>query len=125
MHVTPITKSPQLMGKNKVLVKVHPEGKYVVDIDKVRKAKGWRGGVGAGGRLEREGRGRKTKVEGRAAPHGSTHGMTRAGPGAAHGLAGASRPMPPAPRLSPHPQPPCPLPPAPPHPLHLPTGHLH
>ncbi len=22
------------MGKNKVLVKVHPEGKYVVDIDK-------------------------------------------------------------------------------------------
>lgn len=23
------------MGKNKVLVKVHPEGKYVVDIDKV------------------------------------------------------------------------------------------
>lgn len=24
----------QLMGKNKVLVKVHPEGKYVVDIDK-------------------------------------------------------------------------------------------
>eukprot|EP00198_Chlamydomonas_reinhardtii_P013772 XP_001703109.1 26S proteasome regulatory subunit [Chlamydomonas reinhardtii] len=25
----------KLMGKNKVLVKVHPEGKYVVDIDKV------------------------------------------------------------------------------------------
>jgi 26S proteasome regulatory subunit T6 len=24
----------QVMGKNKVLVKVHPEGKYVVDIDK-------------------------------------------------------------------------------------------
>ena len=22
------------MGKNKVLVKVHPEGKYVVDLDK-------------------------------------------------------------------------------------------
>lgn len=26
--------SLQVMGKNKVLVKVHPEGKYVVDIDK-------------------------------------------------------------------------------------------
>jgi hypothetical protein len=25
---------PQVMGKSKVLVKVHPEGKYVVDIDK-------------------------------------------------------------------------------------------
>jgi hypothetical protein len=25
---------PQVMGKNKVLVKVHPEGKYVVDVDK-------------------------------------------------------------------------------------------
>ena len=25
----------QLMGKNKVLVKVNPEGKYVVDLDKV------------------------------------------------------------------------------------------
>lgn len=25
---------PQVMGKNKVLVKVHPEGKYVVDLDK-------------------------------------------------------------------------------------------
>ena len=24
----------QLMGKNKVLVKVNPEGKYVVDLDK-------------------------------------------------------------------------------------------
>ena len=24
----------QVMGKNKVLVKVHPEGKYVVDLDK-------------------------------------------------------------------------------------------
>lgn len=24
----------QVMGKSKVLVKVHPEGKYVVDIDK-------------------------------------------------------------------------------------------
>ena len=24
----------KLMGKNKVLVKVHPEGKYVVDLDK-------------------------------------------------------------------------------------------
>lgn len=25
---------PQVMGKAKVLVKVHPEGKYVVDLDK-------------------------------------------------------------------------------------------
>jgi 26S proteasome regulatory subunit T6 len=24
----------QVMGKSKVLVKVHPEGKYVVDLDK-------------------------------------------------------------------------------------------
>ena len=31
MHMfTPV----QVMGKSKVLVKVHPEGKYVVDIDK-------------------------------------------------------------------------------------------
>jgi len=30
-HLPPLT---QVMGKNKVLVKVHPEGKYVVDIDK-------------------------------------------------------------------------------------------
>jgi 26S proteasome regulatory subunit T6 len=29
-HVGEVVK---LMGKNKVLVKVHPEGKYVVDID--------------------------------------------------------------------------------------------
>lgn len=26
----------KVMGKTKVLCKVHPEGKYVVDIDKVR-----------------------------------------------------------------------------------------
>ena len=24
----------QVMGKNRILVKVHPEGKYVVDLDK-------------------------------------------------------------------------------------------
>jgi 26S proteasome regulatory subunit T6 len=28
------TECSQVMGKNKVLVKVHPEGKYVVDLDK-------------------------------------------------------------------------------------------
>ena len=31
------------MGKNKVLVKVHPEGKYVVDLDKdIEISKVWR-----------------------------------------------------------------------------------
>lgn len=28
----PLVRTPQLMGKNKVLVKVNPEGKYVVDL---------------------------------------------------------------------------------------------
>ena len=32
--VESIVLGTQVMGKNKVLVKVHPEGKYVVDLDK-------------------------------------------------------------------------------------------
>jgi len=31
---SPNAPAPQVMGKSKVLVKVHPEGKYVVDLDK-------------------------------------------------------------------------------------------
>jgi len=32
--LTHLVRPVQVMGKNKVLVKVHPEGKYVVDLDK-------------------------------------------------------------------------------------------
>jgi 26S proteasome regulatory subunit T6 len=32
--LTCVVSTMQVMGKSKVLVKVHPEGKYVVDIDK-------------------------------------------------------------------------------------------
>lgn len=32
--LTYFVRPAQVMGKNKVLVKVHPEGKYVVDLDK-------------------------------------------------------------------------------------------